>query len=78
MQVESAKVEILKRLKNMAEGNNGASSASESEFTQDITYEEPPKKRFHHLNRIQEAKWKEGLKRTARLPPPPPPPPQGS
>ena len=51
-----------------AEDNNGASSASEGKFSQDIVCEEPPKKRFHHLNHILEAKWKEGLKRTATLP----------
>ena len=50
-----------------AEDNNGASSASEGKFSQDIVCEEPPKKCFH-FNRILEAKWKEGLKRTATLP----------
>ena len=56
-------------MKETAKDNNGSSSASEGEFSQDIICEEPPKKRFHHLNRILEAKWKEGLKRTATLPP---------
>ena len=55
-------------MKETSEDNNGASSASEGTFSQDIVCEEPPKKRFHHLNRILEAKWKEGLKRTATLP----------
>ena len=68
-QVDSAKQELLKRLKETAKDNNGSSSASEGEFSLDIICEEPPKKRFHHLNRILEAKWKEGLKRTATLPP---------
>ena len=55
-------------MKETTKDNNGAISASKGEFSQDIICEEPPKKCFHHLNCILEAKWKERLKRTAILP----------
>ena len=69
VQVDSAKQELLKRLKETAEDNNGASSANEGEFSQDIVCEEPPKKRFHHLNRILEAKMEGGTKENSNSSP---------
>lgn len=73
-EVVSAKQEICKMLKERAKEKNGCStsSASESE-AQPITVEGegddgPPTKRFRHLNRILEARFKEGLKKRSTLP----------
>ena len=55
-----------------AREKNGASSSTENESTShDIIVqdcEEPPTKRFRHLNRILEEKWKEGLRKTSAIP----------
>ena len=62
--VQCAKQELFKKLREAAKEKNGASSSSENESTShDIIVqdcEEPPTKRFRHLNRILEEKWKEG------------------
>ena len=64
--MDSAKQELLRRLKETAKDNNGAISASEGEFSQGIICEEPPKKCFHPFRRLNGRR--EGLKRTATLP----------
>ena len=64
--MDSAKQEVLRRLKETAKDNSGATSASEGEFSQDIICEEPPAKCFHPFWRLNGRK--EGLKRTATLP----------
>lgn len=48
------------------------SSSSEHSPTHEVGYEvceEPPTKRFRHLNRVLEVKFKEGLKRKSKHPP---------
>ena len=71
-QLECAKQELFKKLKEAAREKNGASSSSENESTShDIIIqncEEPPTKRFRHLNRILQEKWKEGLRKTSAIP----------
>jgi len=73
VQLGSAKKELFKRLKEAAKKKNGTSSTSDSEsLSQDISItdrcEEPPTKRFRHLNRVLEARVKEGLRQTSSLP----------
>ena len=74
VQLGSAKKELFKRLKEAAKEKNGTSSTSDSEsLSQDISItdrcEEPPTKLFRHLDRILEARVKEGLRQTSSLPP---------
>ena len=76
-QLSHAKKELLKRLKEQAadKDKNGStcSSTCEGEYSpNDIStkaVEEPPVKRFHHLDRLLKQKWQEGVKKTASLPP---------
>ena len=75
VQIQSAKKHICKMMKEAAkEKNAGVSSTSECdspshETATELSEEpkEPPTKRFRHLNRILEAKLKEGLQRTSRF-----------
>ena len=71
-QLDCVKQELVKKLKEAAREKNDASSSSENELTShDIIVqdcEEPPTKRFRHLNRILEEKWKEGLRKTSAIP----------
>lgn len=64
-QLEFAKQELLKTLKEAAKENNRASSSSENESTcndnviQDC--EQPPNKHFRHLNQICKINWRKDL-----------------
>ena len=70
-QTESAKMHLLKEIKEMVEDTSSSSECDSprQDITCEIETSEPPpkKKRFRHL--VTEQKWKEGLKKTASLPP---------
>ena len=64
-QAESAKNHILKMLKNNSDASSSSSSAASFPVHLDEG-SEPPKKHFHHLSKVLEARLKEG--RTPKSP----------
>jgi hypothetical protein len=69
-QADSAKEELLKYLKDTSGSvtSNSASSAASPEHEVDEA-EDPPRKRFHHLSKVLEQKFKEGMKKAEKVPP---------
>lgn len=67
-QVNAAKSQLLQQLKDVNGGSTGSSSSS-CTASPSRESDEPPKKRFCHLSKVLEQKFKEDLKRAATAPP---------
>ena len=64
-QTASAKSELLKQLKELSDnGENSSSSTSASPAHQES--DKPPMKKFCHLSRLMEQKWKEDKRKASR------------
>ena len=64
-QTESASREVQKLLKNQSE-DPGSSSSSNTESPVYPDTDEPPLKKFCHLSKVLEKKWKESMKKTPK------------
>ena len=73
VQTSAAKAELMKEIKALI--NNGSSPheghSPQHEIGEEISTDEaelvePPTKKFRHLNKVLEKKWKEGIRRMAK------------